>query len=361
MGSAISKRLAPPHREIFLDWLKGYGILQFIVWHVFENFYIHPPITAPLFRLVFPVTGFFVFTSGFLVGYHYFMAITTDGARFSVFKRLFIRTSKLFLLVFIANMAISFLASSELTFFDLSHKTTREILSLFYVDRWDISLQVLIAIAVTLISGYLFALLFSNVRGSFIFAAFVLACLAWYDLYSVGHLPYLWRYVAHGILGLMIGIVFNKFVLKNTFSGYCKRLSIVCLSIFVFIEILVILKPELYNFFLYNIGPSLVAVGSYFIGLSLVLYVIYDLKKRRLGKIECWIITVGQSTLFVYLLQIVLIDIVVLIFKNFQVDSQLGCLVMSACIFFVCLVACWLVNWGRQFSFINYVYKAVFL
>ncbi|MBN2521604.1 MAG: hypothetical protein JXB17_13915 [Bacteroidales bacterium] len=348
---------------ICLDLVKGIGILEFICWHVFVNFYLYKPDTAALNRVVFSVTGFFVFSSGFLVGFHYYAKLQLSKVKdpACIFKRLCVRALKLFIIVLMANFTILFFKTKNFSSGNILY-VLEKLASLLYIDRWDISLQVLMSIALTLIASYLLMLLFHRFRYALHVFLLLLALIILIDLITVDPIPYLWRYGLHGIFGLIVGMFF----FQNIFSGYYSNrfkiaiLGFVFLGIFFVTVLIVIIVPSAHEFFLYNLGPSLLAVSAYFVGFSNIFYLLYDLEGRSLNWSGKILKNLGAQSLLVYLIQITLINLIVLIFKKFKLYAQWECFVVSILIALVCFVLSILVGYYRQHSIVDRIYSIVF-
>ncbi len=348
-------------RLVCLDLVKGLAILQFILWHVFQNFYASAPSTAALHRILFSVTGFFVLSSGFLVGFHYYenLQLSKEKDSLSIFKRLCIRAMKLFIIVLIANLTIHLISngfSSTNILFVLN-----KILSLFYIDRWDISLQVLLSIAVTLLTGYWFRVLIHKYRYTIKIFLLLLVLLIVADLLMVNHIPYLWRYGLHGLFGVLLGIFFSENIFSRKFSKkFIKIASFISFVIFMTILGIVTGISQTYHFFLLNLGPDLLASSTYFIGFVTIFYLRYDLDKISLGWSGQFLKTLGEHSLFIYLVQISLIDSIVIIFPKYMLHTQWECFFFSILIIILCLALTKITDYARQYNLVNRFYRTVF-
>lgn len=344
---------------VFLDLLKGIGIFEFILWHTFLNFYASPSLTSSLFRLMFSVTGFFVFSSGFLIGSYYYHRLYEGTEWGTIFRRLCIRACKLLTIVFTAGIIINYLNTSM--FLMAVKKSVTDVFSLLYKDRWDISLQVLVSISLTLTLGYM--LMVATVKNRYVNILFSIIALLIIivDHGSPERVPYLWRYFFQGFLGIYIGIFFYKYI----FSANIKKLTvfiigITCLTCFALIEVYLIFSQQAFHFFVFTIGPQSFAVISFFLGFGMLSYLVYDINNRPLSLIGGSLSLLGKHSLFVYLLQIVIIDIVAILFKELRFSTQFGCLIFSLGLFIACILICKLLEILLHSAALKRVYTLVF-
>lgn len=362
MSYPVSSQTNLPRHLVCLDLIKGLGILGFIYWHVFESLYACPPEMTAVCRTLFSVTGLFVFSSGFLIGCHYYgkLQLSKESDPLSIFWRLCIRAGKLAIIVLMANIAMSFLKTREFSLGNLL-SVLENIASLFYVDRWDISLQVLMSIAVTLLTGYLLLLLIHRLPHALYIFLFLLALLAVADLFVDDNIPYLWRYVLHGMFGVPVGMFFFKNILSGKLSKRIVKISgLVFLGIFLTIVGIVAIMVSAYYFFVYNLGPDLLAVSACFIGFCSIFYLLYDLGKRPLGWAGNIIKHLGKQSLFVYLVQIMVINLIALILTDHQLHAQWEGYVLSVLVLLVCLISCRLMDYARRYNFAERLYRMVF-
>lgn len=349
-------------RQVSLDLIKGLGILEFICWHIFESFYEHPNVTAVMYRIVFSVTGFFVFSSGFIIGSHYYGILQLSEGKnpIPIFKRLCFRASKLLLIVLLANLFMIFVKNKEFSLENVMDVLWK-IFSLFFIDRWDVSLQVLMAVAITLTTGFLLLILIDRLRYTLKIFSVILVLLITIDLFMDNNIPYLWRYGLHGIFGVTVGVFFFQNIFSKKFSiQFIKFFGFIFLCLFFTILGIVALVPPTYDFFLYNLGPDLLAVSAYFIGFMNLFYLLYDIEKKRLGWIGKNVENLGKQSLFVYLIQIILINLILLLFKEFNLNSQWECFLLSVLIVVVCSALCNFVDYIRKYYFIDRLYRTIF-
>jgi len=347
------------NRLTSLDLLKGISIFSFIIWHVFENFYSYKSYEAELHRMQFFVTGYFVLSSGFMIGTHYYQKIINGIKWTSFFKRICVRALKLFFFVFVAGMVMRYLKDKSFSLKDV-FIIIQDILSLSYKDRWDISMQVLIAVAVTLIFGYIIMIFFIKIKVSILISLAVLVILAVTDYNSSKHIPYLWRYVLHGLVGVEIGMIFHQYIYNGDLQKkqiYVTGITLFC--IFLPVEFCVAYEKIFYEYMLFKIGPGILAVSIYAISLSLIFYARYDIEKASYNWATGGIIIAGNNSLFVYLLQISIINFLKIIFK-IRLDYQIECFVYSVIIFSVCIIICKFVIYLRCNTVIDRLYQISF-
>lgn len=347
-------------RFVHLDLLKGIAILEFICWHVFQNFYEYTPNTAELHRVVFSVTGFFVLASGYILGSHYYPKLRDKKITSAyLLKRIFTRSLKLIFIVFAANICINFISMG----FSLEAIVdTKKILTLFYLDRWDISLQVLLAIALTLVLGAVLLIFIYYYQHTLLIVSLVIFMIIAIDLVRIDPLPYLWRYLLHGITGIVLGIIFNNKYQNNILTNTFVKFHLYTFgSIFILITILVSSDSSVHKFFLFKLGPDILAATSYLIGLGSIFFLLYDLRQLPLGIFSKILECLGRHSLFVYLLQIIIIDLTVIVFDNFRLGSQWECLVLTVLITSFCYIfTCVILKIRKCSRSVNILYRIVF-
>lgn len=347
------------NRYYFIDVLKTIGICQFIVWHVFVNFYQFPKFDSPIFRLNFSVTGLFVFLSGFIIGFHYFSTIR-EPDHLIIFKRLFLRALKLLLIVFLVGLVINSFHFNNL--FHNSKDVLFSMLSLFYKDRWDISLQVLVAIAMTLNAGYVI-LFFGNNRIFKFFMVFLVLCVLFSELILNHQFPYLWRYTLIGVSGIYVAEVYKKIVLldRELMNKLIKPIALLFVYIFFLFECGVFKSKGFYLEALYKVSIQVIPVIAFSVGFSFFLYKIFDVGKSPFNSrgFQYFISLMGKHSLFVYILQIVLINALDILISP-SIMKQSDCLQISFLILIFCIMSCLLLEWSLHNNIIKKVYIAVF-
>ncbi len=346
------------YRFHFIDALKAIGILLFIIWHIFENFYIHPPISSGLFRSVLFVTGFFVFSSGFLIGFHYYPIASLSGKIF--WGRLCIRAVKLFLIVLSTGLFLTIIKTRQIDIEFLS--PFFNIFSLIYTDRWDVPLQVLIAIGITLIFGMLCIILINNRWFILIISIFLFAVISW-EFFTHCRLPYLWRYTFQGVIGIFTGILMSPQKISEISRNLKPNIlatMIASLVVFFYMELQAILSPEKYILFLYNTFFQATMVTSFFIGFALFFLFFLDINRFNLiQSTSQQLLLLGKHSLFVYLLQIIVINLILLVYP-LELSSNIECISASIILFIFCLASTFLLEYLIKYAPFKILYSAVF-
>jgi hypothetical protein len=357
MKAQISSR----DRFVFMDLIKGLAIFEFICWHVFEKFYANSPSSAPLYRILFSVTGFFVLSSGFMVGCHYYSKLkSSKGSELgAIFFRICIRSLKLILIVVSANIVMLVLTSGYSSEGLLS--LLRKVSSMIYIDRWDISLQVLLAIATTLIIGNLIVIAVNRYKYSGVVIFSVLLAIIFGDLTADSRIPYLWRYVLHGIFGVFVGIVFYEKILNAERSKCCIQfIAFNFLLIFISLSSIVALKSSTYDFFLYKLAPDILASSAFLLGFGCLFYLLYDVNSKTLSIVGRFVKNLGKNSLFIYIVQISLIDMIVILFPGYQLFDQLSCFALTFLIIVACIKFNIILDFIRKHHIVNRIYCLVF-
>jgi len=96
-------------RLLSLDFLRGFGVITFIVWHCYAYFYKYPQGSSPVHRGTICATGLFIFLGGFLVGNHYYSRLSSSKDAASIARRLLVRAAKLTSYVVLANLLVAVL------------------------------------------------------------------------------------------------------------------------------------------------------------------------------------------------------------------------------------------------------------
>lgn len=344
---------------VFLDLLKALGIFQFIIWHTFINFYAYHPSAAFLYRSVFSVTGFFVFNSGFLIGCYYYGKLCHGMKWNLIMGRLFVRALKLLVIVMSAGFVVAFLSSKNIL--DAFNLSIGKIGKLFYADIWNVPLQVLVVIALTITVGYLILLLTSRSRLAGIVMMTGIVLVAVLDLVQSGKIPYLYRYFFQGLLGIYAGKAFYGLTAKETQpKGNLRYIAVCLILVFGIVEAFVVFSAPNYYFFTLKIIPQSIGVCSFFGGVGILCFRIFDSKKViKNGMIDA-VVHLGRHSLFVYLLQITIIDLIVILFKGATLKTELGCLVFSWVLFMFCVLSCQILKHLLRFRKVSYLYSLAF-
>lgn len=345
-------------RYFFIDALKSIGILMFIIWHIFENFYAHPAIMSGLFRSVLCVTGFFVFSSGFIVGFHYYQKKDLLTGK-ELWWRLGSRAMKLALIVFAVGIILSMARNRNLGQAVLS--PLLNIISLLYTDRWDIPLQVLIAIGFTLVLGAIY-LQFWGTR-IFAFANILLfLCILGLELFTEIRLPYLWRYTVQGLAGIFIGILYIKKIMPIVIANRRSTIFGIMwffMAAFLLIETQIVLSIDMYLLFLYNTVFQATIVISFFIGISLFFIFLGMTWGPEKSFAIRYGLLLGKHSLFVYLLQIIIINVVLILYA-IKLVSASECFIASVILMLLCLLVAVALEFFLQHLMVKKLYDVVF-
>lgn len=343
-----------------IDISKGIGVLAFIVWHVFENFHYPNRYDAELYRFVFFVTGYFVFSSGYIIGSYYLEKLKKGQSWEIGFKRIFVRALKLLIIVLLANTAMAIRKSGHITSYDLV-VITQKIISLLYVDRWDISLQVLLVIAATIVLGQILLYWFIKKRSAYLLSSIVLCFIFAIDYLTDGVFYYFWRYLLVGVTGVLTGAAFHSFFYTEH-AGNTKFIFLGVVAIFLFSLFLFFtsISKAYYFIVMHDVGLHVAAVLSGFVGINILLYFKYDEKKKNPHGVMGFFRTVGQYSLMVYLLQIILINLFSMMGTPKSIETQTGNLLCALGIFAICLIFCHGLRFIRRYRFVNFVYGLVF-
>jgi hypothetical protein len=344
------------HRLLSLDFLRGYGIITFIVWHCYAYFYKYPQGFSPVHRSTIGATGLFIFLGGFLVGNHYYAKLSATKDAASITKRLLIRAGKLILYVILANLLVAILMERGFNVGAFA-ETFRNLVSLLYRDRWDIPLQILIVIALGLICALPVILLHMRYgRRSSLFFLILLMGLYVFDILYPEHVPYLWRYLPLSLAGALLGLFLMRDIKRRVILGYGSA----CLAIAVGLCIASALSNRCYEYILFETGPYALLVATTCIGVGSFAYEILDVRKNVPRWLERSVILTGQQSLFVYIAQIVIIRLVALHFGDRTTDSDSRVLLMAAVIIAVCVALSNCVDRSRRYVVFDRLYRFLF-
>lgn len=349
-----------------LDIMKTIGIIAFIIWHCYENFYGPTCHHSPFMRVTFFATGLFIFLSGANVGIHYNDKLRAD--RSGALRKISIRSSKLLIIVFLANIVVAIIAKKQFSsllalFLDVATR----LLSLLYLDRWDISLQVLLVIASGIMLNSLIISFcwhhsdrcgISYLKCIIFFVPLVLLFL--FDVLNGGHLPYFWRYLPLSYLGAVAGVVVHEMIRTNLLSTCSKR---TLLSIILFACILAgtfmvasFLSLKIAETILYETIPYHIMVLSIFVGLGGIAYLLLD--NGLSYSLHKYFYLMGEYSLFVYLLQIIIINLLSMFVRG--ESSNLVAISLSIFITVICLCSTIALDRLVGYQKINKIYRLIF-
>ena len=344
------------NRLFSLDFLKGFGIITFILWHCYAYFFKYPQGYSPVHRSTIGVTGLFIFLSGFIVGNHYYSKLAKTKNMAAIAKRLFVRAVKLIFVVVSANLLVAVLLERRFDYGVLVD-TFRNLISLVYMDRWDISFQILIVIALGLMCTLPVILLhvrYGN-RSSYLFLL-LLAGLYIFDALYTGHLPYLWRYLPLSVAGSLFGLLLTGGYKRSIIFAY----GLVCSVIATSLCIASVLSSKWSDYILFETGPYAIYVMTTFIAIGSFAYYILDVRKYMPRWLEKSVILTGQQSLFIYILQIVIIRLSALSLGVNTIVSDYKIVALAAAVFACCVALGNLVDWLRKYALFDRPYRFLF-
>ncbi len=285
-----------------LDYIKGIGILSFIYWHAISYTYVHGIWTSPPGRFLHYATGMFIFVAGLLVGFRYSAKVEKIEDTPHVYQRLATRGCKLLALYSIGYLFKEFLRARHFSI-DILTEFLTETTSLFYVDRWDLPLQILFVIGVYLIMSPL-TIYFLRRKMSSVWKALFFAVAIGELLYQ-RPLPYFWHYLFVGFAGGLFGFGFR--------SHFAKIHSIIRTKfLYVYLPIaatvtainaLSAASEQFYNLFLNWTSLNLISVSGNILAFGLPFFFWVDVQKRTFRPLA-WLSLLGCYSLLVYILQI---------------------------------------------------------
>lgn len=339
-----------------MDFLKGFGIITFILWHCYAYFCKYPQGYSPVHRSTIGVTGLFIFLSGFIVGNHYYSKLAETKDMAAITKRLFARAVKLILFVVSANLFVAVLLERRFDYGVLVD-TFRNLFSLVYKDRWDISFQILIVIALGLMCTLLVILLRVRygTRSSYLFLMLLVGLYIFDALYT-GHLPYLWRYLPLSVAGSLFGLLLTGGYKRSIIFAYGLMCSIIATSLC----IASVLSSKCSDYILFETGPYAIYVITTFIAIGSFSYYILDVRKYMPRWLEKSVILTGQQSLFIYIVQIVIIRLSALSFGANMIVSDSKIVGVATVIFAGCVALSNLVAWLRRYTIFDRSYRFLF-
>jgi fucose 4-O-acetylase-like acetyltransferase len=343
-------------RYVSIDLLKGVGVISFIAYHVGERFSENRYTDVWYLAQVF-VTSFFIFSSGFMVGFHYYHLNSTRSEYFLTAKRLLIRAGRLFTLVFlfgtsksVAIDGLSILSSFKNSFYIIS--------SLVIIDRWDVPFQALLVISLTLAaSAVLLSAYRSNPNQLYLFVFLYTSLFIGIDCFTQLRLPYLWRYIPHGILGIPIGIFFKNYIF-NPNRTHNRRLLLnagyISMFLFLIFEIFVLSSTPAYDFVKDRLFPNIIMNLCFFSGFGLIFHVYFDHINTTNYALRL-LKYMGKRTLLIYIAQGILINVASKFF--FQPHTQSDTITITFAILAASLLCCLLTDLASRLSIFRVFYN----
>ncbi|MCP4680246.1 MAG: acyltransferase [Deltaproteobacteria bacterium] len=349
-------------RFSWIDFVKGVGIIYFIFWHCSSYFYEPGLYAYPPTRFIHYATGMFVFLAGLLVGLHYLPQMKNNGSARKIFIRLFIRGLKIIAMFFCGFLLKTFLTTRSLDLDGLVRILTSTA-SLFYIHRWDIPLQILFVIGLFLCASPLLLLVGHSKQHTKL--AIVGVGIGIVEFFLPSRIPYLWHYFALGVFGAIAGFYLgnNQKWIHEKVGKYSGRIFAVVFLFTLPIQIATTLSQDVYHLFLYGLLPNLTSISLNIILLGLPILAILDLSTNKHPKLLAAIsplVLMGQSSLFVYILQISILTVISGAHLVTRGNSPTLPVFVSLAIAIVSLVSCYIVRELRKIPLFDKLYKAVF-
>lgn len=341
------------------DLLKTVGIVAFIIWHCYVNFYGALYNRSPFMRSTLFATGLFIFLSGATIGLHYHDRLVSE--KINTILNIFYRCIKLLFIVFLANIVIGVVSTKTLSLVLLAN-IAQKMISILHVDRWDISLQVLLVIAAGMLFNSIVVPVLIRLSPFYcklisVTPLFLIFVFDWGNKY---HLPYFWRYLPLAYFGALSGIVTYKIVNNKLLSKVHLR-RIFTFSIFLFgaLWVPVIVSGEIASNIVVETLPYYFMILSFYSGFGGLAFRYLDNGPLSVHLNRGFFI-LGEYSLFVYLLQIVLINISVLLLGGETFSSDIIVLSIALGITILCFLATNLIDRLRSiYPKLNKVYKSV--
>ncbi len=350
------------NRLISLDIMKGIGIFIFIVWHVIINFTIwEVRSNSILFRSVFFITGYFVFLSGFNVGSYYYRKVLLGRNGLNIFKRILIRSIKLLCIVVVGGVCFESVTTRNFTLLGI-FELFKKILSLFYLDRWDISLQVLVVISLTIIVGYFIVIVYIKFNYSKYILIFLALAILAVDSVKGEQIFYLYRYLYQGILGVMFGLGFSSYFTNENPSK--KNLILTSIGFFSILTITYVFLLSLdyveYSSISTKLWLNSLTIICFLSSFGIPIYLLFDRGSSKIHFFMKIFVENGSNSLFVYVLQILIIDLAVILTGFYQIQSEWFLLFVSVLVFSLCSLSCMVLQALMKHSFVRNIYCYIF-
>ena len=342
-----------------VDFIKGIGIISFILWHCYDYFYITSSLRPPLGRFILYTTGIFIFMSGFIVGYHYYQKYikASESDRHFINNRLYIRAMKLVCYVFIANLASNIIINKNIGV-NIIKQTVYLLISLLYTDRWDISFQVLVVIAFGLMLSPLILRLEAHdkVFTTEILIVIISAC-CFYDVFNMSRIPYLWRYLPLSLTGMILGIYFKNI----KFQGWNENNRYIYLTCFLGLCLAAAIFPRWYKYILMETGPYLILIISVFLSLNRIASKFIEQHFMLPHIISRGLVFIGQYSLFIYFTQIIIILFISELNRGRRFETSTNIIILSVLVLIISIILTYVTSFIRKYYYVEKVYKFLFL
>lgn len=342
-----------------VDFIKGFGIISFILWHSYDYMYETTILRPPLGRFILYTTGIFIFMSGFIVGYHYYQKYlkTSNVDRHTINKKLYIRAMKLIFYVFIANLTYNITITKSISVHTLI-KTISSIMSLFYTHRWDIPLQVLIVIACGLILSPL--ILKSIIKYNEItikILIFIISIICLYDFLHRGKIPYLWRYLPLSITGIIFGRKINNNKNWRWFGDY----QIIYLTCSLLLCLTAAILPSWFNYILMETGPYLILIISVYLSLNIIASKFIEQQCIVPQIISRGLIFMGQYSLLIYFIQVITLNTISKLIGGRRFETSTNIIIISIIVLIISIIVAYITSKFRKYYYGDKIYRLLFL
>ncbi len=355
MPETTSRSCTEAERLVALDWIKAVGIACFILWHAIDYFFTADIADTRIGRSIFFTTGLFVFSAGFMVGFHYVPRMENPAFAASTRWRLVTRGAKLlgiFLCAKAASMAIEggVPAARDLL------QGAADVASLFYVDRWDQPLQVLAVISLVLIVTPFCHFLTRTPWRRVALIALIIGGTG--ELLTDSHVPYLWRNFAVGVVGMVFG---RRVYQSRPFPVRTLHMLVwISLPVLAGLSVTAAASIGVYHVLLRTTLPNLLSVVAVFLALGIPVHMRFSVHGEVPSRTFRYLCLTGEMSLYVYLLQIVLIRLLSATRAVVRSEDLSRSLAMALAIWAVCALACITTRSLRKFSPVARLYRAIF-
>lgn len=324
-------------RDHVIDFTKGFLVITMVAYHTL-NYYLLG--YHPLYAYVGYVSLAFIFYSGFMCGTIYFQRFIVNKK--AVYRRLTVRGLKLIVLFIIVNVIIHVIPKNY-------HG-----LSLFFNDILSIFLtgdNRIARFAILLPIGYLLlisSLLINLHKYKYFLYAILVTILLLASIYKIS-LSFNIICVLIGIGGLLSGLINNE-LLSKIFCTSMRYTGFALLLLFLFILLPLIIDTRIY-YVMYFLYINVVIYNLHLVGSFL------DPSKL----ITRNIIKFGEYSLFLYLVQIFILQALKRVF-----DFRISSVTMDHFLIFVfvnilLVGVCYLTDYlKRTFILVNKIYRFVF-
>jgi hypothetical protein len=329
-------------RNHVIDFTKGFLVATMVAYHTL-NYFLYGDHIA--YAYVGFVSQAFIFYSGFMCGTIYFQKFLDNKK--TVYKRLTVRGLKLIILWFILNIIIHALLNKNFNNQDLR-------LDLFFNNIFSIFLtgdDRIARFAILLPIGYVLLIsapLINLHKFKYTLYALLLALLMTVSIFKI-QLHFNLACIITGICGLFTGLIYNEMRVKfNDTLIQCTGIVLLLLFLFILIPLGIDAREYFIVYFLYI---NMIIYNLHLFGSFL----------NPSGFVTRHVIKFGQYSLFLYLSQIFLLQIIkrIFYFRLSSVTTEHLLIFISVNILLVGL--CYLADYLRQkVTFLDKFYRFIF-